>query len=70
MNEQFTQNLMMKCLYGEASEAEVAILEQEIASDWTVKEEFEMYQQVLQLLGTDKKSPDPSSIKIIKRHSR
>lgn len=70
MDEKFTQNLMMKILYGEANIEEEMFLNEEMKKDWTLREEFEFYREIIGKLGSEKRSPHRSSISIIKAHSR
>ena len=63
------KNELIKVLYGKASQEEKDSLKNEMEFNFELREEMQQLTQAKEMLDTVKKSPHPSSIKIILEHS-
>ncbi|MDZ4844256.1 MAG: hypothetical protein SH857_01760 [Chitinophagales bacterium] len=70
MRQTSTRNMFVKKLYNETSAWENEQLTEEMNSNWKLKEEFEMMQEVVKKLDSEVYTPSKTSIQIILEHSR
>ncbi len=63
-------NQLVKVIYGEASQEERQSLFAEMEINFELKEEYEQLLEAKNYLDGEKKSPHPTSVKIILEHSR
>jgi hypothetical protein len=65
----FTPEEMIRLLYNEMSAEEAKSLMQEMETDWTVKEKFEVLKEAMSNLDTLQYSPRPQAIHAILQYA-
>ncbi len=70
MKMSYTENDLIRFIYGETSDAETKALQAELTANFELNESFQRLQKIHQLLDEGFKSPSQTSIDLIMEHSR
>lgn len=69
MRQNFTENDLIRFYYGECSDDENICIQRALENDFKLKQQYEGLKQVTQMLDKFEKSPNDTSVEIIREHS-
>lgn len=70
MNQRFTQEMLIKHLYQETDVSEQQAIRSALKSDPALRQEYNKFSKMKELLNSEKSTPSDTSVRIILDHSK